>query len=125
MDYTIGRFNYRQLKMLEQVPQEEKAWHELVFRVGNTTYYYFQHIRQAEPTEEEFADWFTSLPENTREEMKSQGFQICKKMPPFIWYVRNKRDDQMDPWMRQHLAEKDYQWWRSKITVKETKNNHI
>lgn len=124
MRHPIEKINQQQAKMLEELPPEKRSWHERFFRIGNATYYYHQKATAnsdgsatesmtISPTEDDFNDWLQGLPENIRKEMKAKGFEACKTALPFTRHVLEMHDIGMEEWMREHLSEDDYKWWKS------------
>ncbi|MBD3631294.1 hypothetical protein [Cyclobacterium sp.] len=124
MKHPIEKINQQQAKMLEGLPPEERSWHERFFRFGNATYCYHQKAIgnpdstatepiTITPTKEDFEDWLEVLPENIRKDMEAKGFEACKTALPFTRHVLERHDVGMEEWMREHLSEDDYKWWKS------------
>lgn len=104
-----------QKKLLEQLPDEQREEHARLFRFGNASYVYHQQANEYEPTETDFEEWLTGLPKNIRNDMKMQGFELCKGILSFSRYVMEKNDIGMERWMEQHLSKDDYKEYRKII----------
>lgn len=97
-----------QNKFLAELPEEERAEHARLFRFGNASYIYHLEAENQEPTETDFEEWLTGLPENIRRDMRIRGFDSCKSVLSFTRYVMEKNDIGMEKWMQEHLSEDDY-----------------
>jgi hypothetical protein len=93
---------------LLKLPKEEREEHARLFRFGNAAYIYHQEAENLEPTETDFKEWLTGLPENMRNDMKNKGFESCKSVLSFSRYVMEKNDIGMEEWMKKHLSKDDY-----------------
>ena len=117
MKHPEEKYNRKQERLLSQLSEEERLFHQRMFNIGNTTYCYHQQVRKTadgiEPTEGDFAEWLEGLPENMRNDMAARGFEQCKTALPFTRYVLEKHDIGMSEWMRTHLSEEDFHFWQS------------
>ena len=114
-NHPLPRIQKNQDDFLNKCPDSEKDFHARLFRIGNVAYRYH---RRANLTNEEalkiyFNEWLEGLPESIREAAKSKGFELCKTMLPFTRYVNERADLGMDEWMKQHLPENDYTYYKS------------
>ena len=114
MKHPIQKYNDQQEKLLETLPPDERPKQKLMFSIGNAAYcYHNQVIQTIEPTEEDFEDWVSGLPENIGKDMRAKGFEACKAAFPFTRHVLERRDIGMDQWMKEHLTQEEYEWWQS------------
>lgn len=104
-----------QKKFLAKLPKDQREEHAQLFRFGNASYIYHQEAEELEPTETDFEEWLTGLPENIRSDMRNRGFESCKGIISFTRYVMEKNDIGMDEWMKQHLSESDYKEYQKVI----------
>lgn len=115
MKHPDDQYNQSQSKFLNALTGEERQWHERMFRIGNATYVYHSKTNDEEysPTYQDFLDWLEGLPSNIRKAMEEKGFEECKTALPFTRHVMERNDIGLDNWMRKHLSNEDYEWWRS------------
>ena len=73
----------------------------------------FNEIEKIEVAIRSALEWLEGLPESIREDAKSKGFEICKTMLPFTRYINERTDLGMDEWMKQHLPDDDYMYYKS------------
>lgn len=93
-----------QAKFLAELPEDQREEHARLFRFGNAAYIYHLEADKLEPTEKDFEEWLTGLPENVQRDMEIQGFELCKGILSFSRYVMEKNNIGMDEWMQQHLT---------------------
>lgn len=113
MKHPDPKCQQRQEDFLKECPENEKGFHQTLFRVGNAAYIYYQQAGQVNDkiSEEYFYEWLEGLSENIRKDMENKGFEACKTMVPFIRYVNERTDIGMDQWMKNHLSQEDYDFW--------------
>tara|TARA_B100000953_G_scaffold22807_1_gene18826 strand:- start:6 stop:377 length:372 start_codon:yes stop_codon:yes gene_type:complete len=104
-----------QANFLENLPEEEREEHARLFRFGNVSFRYHQRAEQMEPTETDFNEWLTGLPEPIRSDMQKRGFEACKGVISFTRYVMEKNDIGMDKWMENNLSYEDYKEYKKLI----------
>ena len=102
-----------QERFLASCPDDSKAFHAQLLRLGNAALCYHQLALNGQVvTEEDFAHWLEGLCPQMREQMKKDGFEKCRTYLPFIRHVMERRDIGMDAWMQQYLSLEDYQVWK-------------
>lgn len=102
-----------QAQFLADCPAEQREFHARMFRLGNADYFYHQEASfQQTPTLADYEHWLEGLPENIRQVMQTKGFEECKTALPFTRHVMERRDIGMADWMKKHLSEEDYQFWK-------------
>jgi hypothetical protein len=101
---------------LLQCMEDERAYHARIFRIGNAAYRYHQHSNNVNEELQRiyYQEWLDGLPENIQKDMKLKGFENCKTMFPFTRYVNERTDIGMDEWMKQHLSEEDYIFYKKR-----------
>jgi len=114
MEHPNKQQRENQAKLLEQLPEGEREEHARLLRFGNAAYIYHRQAENLEPTEEDFNEWLEGLPENVREDMEMQGFELCKGVLSFRRYVMEKNDIGMGEWMRKNLSEDDYKGYQER-----------
>lgn len=112
MEHPDPEMRRRQSELLTACPENERAYHAAVFRTANAAYRYHQKASQLEPSLEDYHHWLQGLPKPMRESMASDGFEKCRTYLPFTRHVMELRNQGMDAWMRVHLSEKDYKFWK-------------
>lgn len=115
MEHPNKKQQENQAKFLSELPKEEREEHARLFRFGNAAYIYHQESKDLEPTETDFEEWLTGLPETMRIDMKNKGFESCKSVLSFSRYVMEKNDIGMEEWMKNHLSEDDYNEYQKVI----------
>ena len=131
MEHPNIRQRKNQAKLLAQMPEEQRVEQARMFRFGNALYIYHRQAEQLEPSEDDFEEWLDGLPENIREDMEIQGFELCSGVLSFQRYVMEKNGIGMGEWMKEKLSDEDYKAYRTAIQEKEgqismdTKNQPI
>lgn len=97
-----------QAKILAELPKEEREEHARLFRFANAAYTYHTQAKTFNPTQTDFEEWLTGLPEKVRNHMEIIGFGLCKDVISFQRYVLEKNDIGMDEWMKKNLSIDDY-----------------
>ena len=112
MKHPNPKIQERQDEFLKNANPEEREFHEKLFRIGNAYYVYHQNAGEKEIPIEYFNEWLSGLPEPIKSDMKNRGFDECKTILPFTRYVNERRDVGMDDWMKEHLSESDFEFYR-------------
>ncbi|AHM61095.1 hypothetical protein D770_14205 [Flammeovirgaceae bacterium 311] len=90
-----------------------------VLHIGTVALSYYQFQRSA-PTEQDYAEWLSLLPELMRNRYKTQGFENAKTSIDFCRYFIMLRKREMAAYMQKNLCPEDYQLWLEK---KDTPSN--
>lgn len=119
MKHPNPKIQENQEDFLNRCPDDEKAFHARLFRIGNASYRYHQLAASANGADMEkyYHEWLEGLPDNVRAAMKERGFENCKTALPFTRYVNEREDIGMDTWMKEHLSEEDYKAYRSETKI--------
>ena len=104
--HPIANLDLKQDDFLENIAEENREYHKLLFSYGNVVYLY--HNLQEEPTLEDYCEWLEGLEETFREGMAAKGFESCKTVISFTRYVREKRDIGMDKFVEKTMGEEQY-----------------
>ena len=115
MRHPNKKIRDNQAKFLSELPEEQREEHARLFRFGNASYIYHREAENKEPTEIDFEEWLTGLPEHIRNDMEIMGFELCKGVLSFSRYVMEKNDIGMEKWMQKHLDIDDYNEYRKMI----------
>lgn len=101
-----------QAEFLRNCPEEQREFHERMFRIGNATYIYHQQVESLNDKElyPYYLEWLEGLPAHISADMKNRGFEQCKFALSFTRYVNERKDIGLDEWMKEHLSEEDYKF---------------
>lgn len=114
MEHPDPRIQQNQADFLSEIPEDKKAYHERLFRIGNATYVYHQ-LAYAQNNDKQlesyYHEWLKGLPANLANEMQTKGFQYCKTIWAFTRYVNERNDIGMSEWMKEHLSVGDYEYY--------------
>lgn len=122
MEHPNKEQRENQVKLLEQLPEQEREEHARLLRFGNAAYIYHRQAEELEPTEDDFNEWLEGLPKNVRKDMEMQGFELCSGVLSFRRYVMEKNDIGMGEWMKQNLSEADYKAYMETIEKRRKKD---
>jgi len=114
MKHPNPEIQKNQEKFLEECPEDQKIFHERLFRIGNTTIAYHQHALNVSNKTQEiyFKEWLEGLPSHISADMREKGLQKCKTMLPFTRYVNERNDIGMEEFMKEHLSEEDFNYYK-------------
>jgi hypothetical protein len=103
----------KQEEFLKSCPEEEREFHARLFRYGNAAYTYHQQAcsTSEKRQREYYEEWLQGLTPDIATDMKTKGFEQCKKMLPFTRYMNERNDYGMRDWMKEHLSEEDYNYY--------------
>lgn len=108
--HPLDKCNTMQESFLENVSEELKEFHSLMFSYGNATYLY--HNLPVEPTLQDFNEWLGGLDGNIKKDMEKRGFEACKGVLSFTRYVREKRDIGLDEFVMEKMGKEDYEKYK-------------
>ena len=108
--HPLDKCNIEQESFLENVSEELKEFHSLMFSYGNATYLY--HNLPVEPTLQDFNEWLGGLDGNIQKDMEKRGFEACKGVLSFTRYVREKRDIGLDEFVKEKMGKEDYEKYK-------------
>jgi hypothetical protein len=100
----------KQVRFLEVLPEPDKSYHAQLFRFGNAAMHYYH---KSEPTEDDYKDWLSGLPENLRMTMTVKGYHECKTILALQRHALERRDVGMDEYIRKLLNDQDFKLWQS------------
>lgn len=101
-----------QLALLRSLPEEQRAEHARLFRLGNAAFRYQQQA-EGEITEADFQDWLSGLPEKMRAVMLREGFAKHKTAWPLRRHALERRDKGYDAFMQSVLSAEDWAYEQS------------
>jgi hypothetical protein len=102
----------QQQEFLSKQPEAERAFHALMFKVGNVGYEYYHNPAVVQVTEEDFAEWLAKLPPSMQRTMLAKGFDICQSMLPFRRYVLAKKGISLKEYLQQQLSSENWKAWQ-------------
>lgn len=78
--------------------------------IGEVAFSYYQ-VQRSAPTEQDYANWLSQLPDNVRSGFEMLGFTGCKNAEDLRRYFLFVRDEEMKQYMQQNLSPEDYAFW--------------
>lgn len=109
--HPLDKCNTIQESFLENVSEELKEFHSLMFSYGNATYLY--HNLPIEPTLQDFNEWLGGLDGNIKKDMEKRGFEACKGVLSFTRYVREKKDIGLDEFVKEKMGKEEYEKYKA------------
>lgn len=116
MKHPDPKCQQKQEDFLKSCLPEEQEFHARIFRIGNTLYRYHQIAdipRNKDSLKLYYEEWLQGLPANIAADMKKKGFEQCKTILWFTRYVNERTDIGLDEWMKEHLSEEDYNYYKA------------
>lgn len=101
-----------QLELLRNLPEDMRADHARLFRLGNASYRYQQQAR-GKATEEDFQHWLEGLPEKMRAAMARDGFEKSRTSWSLQRHALERRDQGYDEFMQGILSAEDWTYEQS------------
>lgn len=110
MEHPNSEYQKKQKEFLDNCPENQKAFVETNFRIGNAAYIYHQHATSVSEKNSRlyYQEWLQGLPAEISSAMKIKGFENCRTMVPFMRYINEREDIGMTEWMKEHLSEADF-----------------
>ena len=84
------------------------------FRFGNASYLYY-YEQNSNPTQGEYEEWLTGLPDNIRVSEMERGYQACMSSLPLRRYSLERRDFGMSEYLKKVLNEQDWEVYQKII----------
>ncbi len=104
-------YNENQLEFLEKFEEPERSEHARIFRIGNVTMRYMNNDEiDFDPTDEDFENWLSGLPENAQIHFRADGLEKSKGALPFRRFYMEYNDIGLDEYMKRHLSPEDYEY---------------
>lgn len=115
MVHPNAQIQENQRHFLLQCPASEREYNASIYRICNAIFIYHQFISNTclSMLKSFYLEWLERLPPNIRIDMEEKGFYYCKTVLPFTQYVNERKGIDMDDWMKQHLSEDDYIFFKS------------
>ena len=110
--HPLDQYHQSQLVFLGNLPEEMRAYHARLFRLGNASYRYQQQA-EGEVTEDDFRDWLEGLPAKMRQAMAREGFEKNKAALPLRRHALERRDVGYDEFMRAMVSPEDWAYEQS------------
>ncbi|SFQ78664.1 hypothetical protein SAMN04515668_4349 [Hymenobacter arizonensis] len=105
--HPLDKFHQSQVEFLAMLPEEQRAEHARLFRLGNASYRYQQQAA-GEVTEADFHHWLEGLPEKMRAAMVREGFEASKNSWPLRRHALERRDLGQDAFLQAILSPEDW-----------------
>lgn len=106
-----------QADFLESCDPGARRFHELMFKVGNTTYCYHQEAEKFSPTEDLWKEWIGGLDGAFKKEMEERGFGESKLLLPFTRYVNEKNDVGLGEYLKKHLSPEELEEYNNLLNL--------
>lgn len=103
-----------QEKLLQSLPDEDRPFHQRMFRIGNASFCYYHNN---DTTEEDYLSWLDGLQELMKSDMAKKGFEACRNILSLQRHSLELKDLGYDEFMKSNLSEDDYSWWSSTKTL--------
>ena len=110
--HPLDKYHQSQLEFLATLPEEEKAEHARLFRLGNASYHYQQQAVW-QITEADYHDWLTGLPSNMRRVVEQEGFEQSKSSLALRRHSLERRDQGYSTFMQTILSPEDWAYQQS------------
>lgn len=101
-----------QLTFLRSLPEEMRADHARLLRLGNAAFRYQQQA-EGEVTEDDFRHWLEGLPDQMRQVMEREGFEKNKTALPLRRHALERRDNGYDEFVRSLVSAEDWEYEQS------------
>jgi hypothetical protein len=105
--HPLDKHHQAQLDFLAALPEESRAYHARLFRLGNASYRYQQQA-EGEVTEDDFHHWLEGLPEQMRAAMVRDGFEASRNCLPLRRHALERRDLGHDAYLQAILSPEDW-----------------
>jgi hypothetical protein len=106
--HPLDEQHNNQIETLTNFPYGMRENMAQTFRFGNASYRYYQEL-QSDPTEEDYEEWLTGLPDNVRFGEMERGYQGCKGSLSLRRYSLEKRDLGMLKYLKGVLTKEDWE----------------
>ena len=105
--HPLEKYHRAQLDFLAALPEEARAEHARLFRLGNATYCYQQQAHGA-VTEADFHHWLEGLLEKTRAVMEREGVEASQNNWPLRHHALERRDPGQEAFLQAILSPEDW-----------------
>ncbi|MCE7072599.1 hypothetical protein LZG74_19960 [Dyadobacter sp. CY327] len=97
----------RQAAALAALPEDQRDFMAFIFRTTNVSDYYYTE-QDAEPCQEDFAEWLDGLDPEMAKRLRAEGFERHRLSLPLRRHAAERKDLGLDQYMIQYLSEQDY-----------------
>ena len=98
----------KQIDLLEQLQDFEKPEQAQLIRIANAS---LQYYYKAEPTQEDFEDLLTGLPEHLKKIFEQKGYEKCIFSFRLKRHSLERQDIGMSVFVRELLNDEDFEIW--------------
>ena len=109
------KYHQSQLEFLATLPEEQRAEHARLLRLGNASYRYQQQA-VGEITETDYLDWLEGLRPNVRRVVEQEGFEQSKSSLALRRHALERREQGYAAFMQAILSPEDWAYQQSIIT---------
>ena len=110
--HPLDKYHQSQLQFLGNLPEEMRAYHACLFRLGNASYRYQQQAA-GDVTEDDFRHWLAGLPEKLRRVVEQEGFEKSKSALGLRRHALERRDIGYDEFVRSLVSDEDWAYEQS------------
>jgi hypothetical protein len=110
--HPLEKHHQSQLAFLRSLPEDRRAYHARLFRLGNAAYRYQQQA-EGKVTEEDFEHWLAGLPEKMRHLVAREGFEKNKSVLALRRHALERRDLGYDAFMQATVSAEDWAYEQS------------
>lgn len=103
-----------QSDLLNSLPEDQRDFMAFTIRTTNASLHYYREL-EAEPTEEDFEEWISILPEALAEQFRRDGYEKSKGALPLCRHTAERNDMGMSEYMRRALSTEDYDRWMAQV----------
>lgn len=110
--HPLDKHHQSQLEFLAALPEEQRAEHARLFRLGNASYRYQQQAA-GQITEADYQDWLVGLPANMRCVVEREGFEQSKSSLALRRHALERRDQGYSAFLQATLSPDDWAYQQS------------
>ena len=113
--HPLDKYHQSQLEFLAALPQEQRAEHTRLFRLGNASYRYQQQA-DGEITEADYLDWLAGLRPSLRQVVEQEGFERSKSNLALRRHSLERHDQGYSAFLQTILSPEDWAYQQS-VTI--------
>jgi hypothetical protein len=100
-----------QKEFLAQLEEPQRSFHARLLRIGNVSMRYMSNDGEDfDPTEEDFENWLSGLPDYMQEDFRAAGLEKSKGALPFRRFYMEYHHEGLDEYLKRHLSTEDYEY---------------
>ncbi|MDO7848502.1 hypothetical protein Q5H92_19200 [Hymenobacter sp. M29] len=114
--HPLDKYHQSQLEFLAALPEEQRAEHARLFRLGNASYRYQQQAVGV-ITKADYLDWLEGLSAKMRRVVEQEGFELSKGSLALRRHALERRDQGYSSFMQAILSPEDWDYQKSVSTA--------